>query len=104
GGFQESEILRLAASVERASEHPLADAIVRAARERDLDLSKVDEFNSPTGKGATGKVDGKTILLGNSNFLTSVGIETRSLNEQGESLRGDGVAAINIAVDGKLAG
>jgi P-type Cu+ transporter len=103
-GFQESEILRLAASVERASEHPLADAIVRAARKRNLDLSKVDEFLSPTGKGATGKVDGKTILLGNSNFLTSLGIETQSLNEQGESLRGDGATVINIAVDGKLAG
>ncbi len=102
--FQESEILRLAASVERASEHPLADAIVRAARERNFELSKVDEFDSPTGKGATGKVDGKTILLGNSNFLTSLGIETRSLNEQGESLRGDGATVIHIAVDGQLAG
>jgi Cu+-exporting ATPase len=103
-GFRESEILRLAASVERASEHPLADAIVRAARERNFELSKVDEFDSPTGKGATGKVDGKTILLGNSNFLTSLGIETRSLNEQGESLRGDGATVIHIAVDGQLAG
>jgi Cu+-exporting ATPase len=103
-GFQESEILRLAASVERASEHPLADAIVRAARERNLDLSKVDEFLSPTGKGATGKVDGKTVLLGNSSFLKSLGIETLSLDEQGERLRGDGATVINIAVDGNLAG
>jgi Cu+-exporting ATPase len=103
-GFQETDILRLAASVERASEHPLADAIVRAARERNLDLSKVDEFDSPTGKGATGRVDGKTVLLGNSNFLTSLGIETQPLNEQGERLRGDGATVINIAVDGKLAG
>ena len=103
-GFEESEILRLAASVERASEHPLADAIVRTAKERNLDLSKVDEFDSPTGKGATGKVDGKTILLGNSNFLASSGIETRSLNEQGERLRGEGATVINMAVDGKLAG
>ena len=103
-GFQENDILRLAASVERASEHPLADAIVRAAKERNLDLGKVEEFDSPTGKGATGKVDGKTVLLGNSNFLTSLGIETRSLNEQGERLRGDGATVINIAVDGKLAG
>jgi Cu+-exporting ATPase len=103
-GFQESEILQLAASVERASEHPLADAIVRAAKERNLDLSKVEEFFSPTGKGATGKVDGKTILLGNSNFLTSLRIETQSLNEQGERLRGDGATVINIAVDGQLAG
>jgi P-type Cu+ transporter len=103
-GFQESEILRLAASVERASEHPLADAIVRAAKERNLDLSKVDEFLSPTGKGATGKVDGRTVLLGNSSFLKSLGIETEPLHEQGESLRGDGATVINIAVDGKLAG
>ncbi len=103
-GFAEADILRLAASVERASEHPLADAIVRSAKERNLDLGKVEEFDSPTGKGASGKVGGKTVLLGNSNFLTSLGIETQSLNEQGERLRGDGATVINIAVDGKLAG
>jgi Cu+-exporting ATPase len=103
-GFDENEILRLAASVERASEHPLADAIVRSAKERNLDLSKVEEFDSPTGKGATGKVDDKSILLGNSKYLSSLGIETQSLNEQGELLRGDGATVINIAVDGKLAG
>jgi Cu+-exporting ATPase len=96
--------LRLAASLERASEHPLADAIVRSAKERNLDLSKVDEFDSPTGKGATGKVDGKTIVVGNSNFLKSFGIETEPLNQQGERLRRDGATVINIAVDGKLAG
>ncbi len=103
-GFEESEILRLAASVERASEHPLADAIVRTAKERNLDLGKVEEFDSPTGKGATGKVDGRSVLLGNANFLASTGIETRSLDEQGERMRGDGATVINIAVDGKLAG
>jgi len=103
-GFDENDILRLAASVERASEHPLADAIVRAAKERKLDLGKVEEFDSPTGKGATGKVDGKTVLLGNSNFLTSLGIETQSLNEQAERLRGEGATVINIALEGKLAG
>jgi Cu+-exporting ATPase len=103
-GFQEAELLRLAASVERASEHPLADAIVRAAKEQNLDLGKVEDFDSPTGKGATGKVDGRTVVLGNPNFLTSLGIETQSANEQGERLRGDGATVINIAVDGKLAG
>ena len=103
-GFQEADILRLAASVERASEHPLADAIVRAANEKKLDLSKVEEFDSPTGKGATGKVDGKTVVLGNSSFLTSLGIETGLLDEQAERLRGDGATVINIAVDGRLAG
>jgi P-type Cu+ transporter len=103
-GFQENEILRLAASVERASEHPLADAIVRAAKERNLDLSKVEEFDSPTGKGAIGKVHGKTVLLGNSNFLKSAGINTEPLDEQAERLREDGATVINIAVDGRLAG
>jgi len=104
GGYQEAEILRLAASVERASEHPLADAIVRVAKARNLDLSKVEAFDSPTGKGATGKVDGKTVLLGNSNFLKSVGNDTGPLDEQAERLREDGATVINIAVDGGLAG
>jgi Cu+-exporting ATPase len=103
-GFNETDILRLAATVERASEHPLADAIVRSAKERNLELGKVDEFDSPTGKGATGKVDGKTIVLGNAAFLQSLGIDAQSLNDQGERLRGDGATVINIAVDGQLAG
>jgi len=103
-GFHDTDILRLAATVERASEHPLADAIVRSAKERNLDLGKVAEFDSPTGKGATGKVDGKTIVLGNTTFLQSLGIDAQSLNDQGERLRDDGATVINIAVDGKLAG
>jgi Cu+-exporting ATPase len=103
-GFNETDILRLAATVERASEHPLADAIVRSAKERNLDLGKVDEFDSPTGKGATGKVDGKAVVLGNATFLQSLRIDAQSLNEQGERLRGDGATVINIAIDGKLAG
>jgi Cu+-exporting ATPase len=103
-GFQDDEILRLAASVERASEHPLADAIVRAAKERKLDLINAEEFDSPTGKGVTGKVDGKSIALGNSKFLASIGIETRAMEAQSEHLRGNGATVINIAIDGRLAG
>jgi Cu+-exporting ATPase len=103
-GFDESEILRLAASVERSSEHPLADAIVRSANERQLDLGEVEEFDSPTGKGVTGQVNGQNVALGNANFLTSLGVETQSLNAQAERLRGDGATVINIAVDGQLAG
>jgi P-type Cu+ transporter len=103
-GFQENENLRLAASVERASEHPLAEAIVRSANERKLDLGKVDDFNSPTGKGVTGKVDGKSIALGHSKFLASIGIDARSLDSEGERLREGGATVINIAIDGKLAG
>ena len=103
-GFEEAVILRLAATVERASEHPLADAIVRAATERKLDLCKVEGFDSPTGKGATGKVDGKAIVLGNATFLHSLGIDAGALSEEAERLRGDGATVINMAVDGRLAG
>jgi P-type Cu+ transporter len=101
--FKVVDVVRLAASVERASEHPLADAIVQAAKERHLELGKVEEFSSPTGQGATGKVDGKTIVLGNANYLTSLGIDSSSLQAQSELLRRDGATVINAAVDGELA-
>ncbi|MBR1198938.1 heavy metal translocating P-type ATPase [Bradyrhizobium sp. AUGA SZCCT0240] len=103
-GYDENEMLRLAASIELASEHPLADAIVRSARERQLELGKVEAFDSPTGKGATGKVDGKSVLLGNSKFLNSLGVDTHTLDSDAERMRADGATVINIAVDGKLAG
>ena len=103
-GFAEDDILRIAASVERASEHPLADAIVRAARDKQLALGPVEQFDSPTGKGATGKVDGKSIVLGNAKYLLSIGIETKALDAEAERLRQDGATVINMAVDGTLAG
>ena len=103
-GFQENDILQFAASVERASEHPLADAIVRAAKERQLELSAVEGFDAPTGKGATGKVSGKTIVLGNAKYLASIGVETTALDSEAERLRADGATVIDIAVDGQLAG
>ncbi|MFB6446265.1 heavy metal translocating P-type ATPase [Bradyrhizobium tunisiense] len=103
-GLAEDDILRLAASVERASEHPLADAIVRAAKEKQLVLGQVEQFDSPTGKGATGKVDGKTVALGNARYLASIGIDTTALDAEAERLRGDGATVINMAVDGRLAG
>ena len=103
-GFDEAEILKLAASVERASEHPLADAVVRAANERGLELANVEEFDSPTGKGVTGKVNGKTILLGNADFFRSAGVETQPLEMQAEELRPNGATVINVAIDGTLAG
>jgi Cu+-exporting ATPase len=104
GGVQENDILRLAASVERASEHPLADAIVAAAKERRLDLAAVDDFDSLAGKGATGKVDGQSIVLGNARYLASLGIATDQLDAEAERLRGEGATVINMAIDGKLAG
>src|SRR5512145_243756 len=67
-GFEEAEVLRLAASLENASEHPLAAAVVNAAKERSLPLSGVSDFHSPTGKGVIGKVDGRTVALGNAKF------------------------------------
>ena len=103
-GFREDDLLRLAASVERASEHPLADAVVRAAKERNLTLINVEEFDSPTGKGVTGRVDGKSVLLGNAAYLKSLGVETQTLEPQAEILRGEGATVINIALDGQLAG
>jgi P-type Cu+ transporter len=103
-GFQEVDILRLAASVERSSEHPLAEAIMRAARERNLALAAVEDFHAPTGKGVTGKVDGKMVQLGNAAFLQSLAVETASLEAEAEKLRGDGATVIDVAVDGTLAG
>jgi Cu+-exporting ATPase len=103
-GFDETELLRLAASVERASEHPLADAILRAARERDIVVSEVAEFDSPSGKGARGKVDGRTIAIGNAGYLASLGIDVANLAARSEALRGDGATVVTLAVDGIAAG
>ena len=103
-GFDETELLRLSASVERASEHPLADAIVRAADDRTLALAKVEHFDSPTGKGAQGHVEGREVLLGNAAFLAESGIDTTALQAEAERLRQDGATVINVAVDRSLAG
>jgi Cu+-exporting ATPase len=103
-GFEENDLLRLAASVERASEHPLAAAIVRAANERHVTLAAVEAFDSPTGRGATGKVDTKSIVLGNASYLASIGVDTTALDGDAERLRADGATVINIAIDGRLAG
>jgi Cu+-exporting ATPase len=102
-GFEESAALRLAASVEQASEHPLAAAIVASARERGLPMSSVSEFDSPTGKGAVGVVDGRRVRLGNAKFLHELGIDTAGLDGEAERLRADGATAIFLAVDRKLA-
>jgi Cu+-exporting ATPase len=104
GSFAEDDVLRLAASVERASEHPLGDAIVRAAGERRLALGAVEQFDSPTGKGATGQADGRRIVLGNANYLSSLGIDTSTLDGEAERLRRDGATVVNMAVDGAPAG
>ena len=102
-GFEESEALRLAASVEQASEHPLAAAIVASAKDRRLALSQVSAFDSPTGKGVVGMVDGRHITLGNAKFLREIEIATTDLDDEAERLRADGATAIFLAVDGKIA-
>ena len=103
-GFDEAELLRLAAAVERASEHPLALAIVEAAKARQLDLPDVTDFDSPTGRGALGVVEGKRIVLGNAAFLKDRGVDTSGLSAQADDLRRTGATAIFIGVDGKVAG
>jgi len=103
-GFGEQEVLRLAAAVERASEHPLALAIVQAAKARRLDLPEVTDFDSPTGRGALGMVEGKRIVLGNAVFLKDQGVDTSELSTQADDLRRTGATAIFIGIDGKVAG
>jgi Cu+-exporting ATPase len=102
-GFDETEVLRLAASLERGSEHPLADAIVRAAVERKLALAEPSGFDSPVGKGVLGAVDGRRIVLGSGKFLKEQGVDTSALDTEAEALRADGATAIFAAVDGRLA-
>ena len=77
-GFDDVELLRLSASLERGSEHPLADAIMRAAADRDLTLSEAAEFDSPVGRGVTGLVDGRRLFLGNARYLTEAGGRCRA--------------------------
>ena len=103
-GFDQNELLRLAAGVERASEHPLADAIVQAAKDKHLTLGRVEDFDSPTGKGALGRIDGRHVLLGNAAFLDEHGVKIDALATEAEQLRQDGATVINVAVDGALAG
>ncbi|HRX36715.1 MAG TPA: heavy metal translocating P-type ATPase, partial [Aestuariivirga sp.] len=103
-GFEENDILRLAASVEQASEHPLAAAIVKAAKERELSLARVMGFDSPTGKGAIGMVERKRMVLGNARFLSELKIDVGTLADKAEELRKNGATAIFVAVNGKAAG
>ncbi len=100
----EAEVLRIAASLENASEHPLARAIVAAAAERKLVLAPVTGFDSPTGKGVIGQVEGRQVVLGNSAFLSELGIATKAIDDHAEKLRQDGATAIYIAIGGQVSG
>ncbi len=103
-GFTEDDMLRLAASLERASEHPLALAIVAGAQERGLSLSEPRDVDSPVGQGIFGSVEGRAVAIGNARFLTQRGVALGALERQADVLREDGATAIFVGIDGKAAG
>jgi P-type Cu+ transporter len=103
-GVEEGSLLRLAASLERASEHPLAAAIVEAARTRGLPLADPAEFDSPPGRGVTGLVEGRRVVIGGAAYLESLGIDASPLEEEAERLRREGASCVFAAIDSGLAG
>jgi P-type Cu+ transporter len=103
-GIDEQTLLRLAASLEKGSEHPLAAAIVAGAQERGIEPTDANTFDSLTGKGVTGEVDGRKVALGNLALLDDLKIDAGELVPKAESLRGDGQTVMFAAVDGKIAG
>jgi P-type Cu+ transporter len=103
-GWDDKKLLRLAASLERGSEHPLAAAIVAGARERAVEVANAESFDSITGKGVTGRVEGHAVGLGNLSLLDELGIDPGELGEKAETLRVDGQTVMFLVVDGKAAG
>ncbi|MBI2293679.1 MAG: heavy metal translocating P-type ATPase [Betaproteobacteria bacterium] len=103
-GFGKDELLRLAASIERSSEHPLAAAIVDAAKERELKLADAGDFDAPTGKGVIGTVEGRRVALGNTRLLEDLGVDARRFAAMAENLRRDGQTVTFVAVDAAVAG
>ncbi|WP_246660265.1 copper-translocating P-type ATPase [Rhizobium sp. FKL33] len=103
-GIDEREFLRLAASLEKSSEHPLALAVVEAAADRGIPLAEASEFDSPVGKGVVGLVDGRRLVLGSHRIMEEEGVDVREFASDAEHLRGEGATVIFMAVDGKVAG
>ena len=103
-GFNDDELLTLAASLEQGSEHPLAHAIVVAAKDKGLDLAVAEDFDSPTGKGVIGKIKGHDVALGNAMLMEERFVDVSSLSAQADNMRSHGATVIFIAVDGKAAG
>jgi P-type Cu+ transporter len=104
GSFQADEVLRLAASLDQGSEHPLADAIVKAARERKLPLAKVEGFESSSGIGVRGMVEGKQLALGNAAWMQQFSVAVQALAHEAEQQRAEGASVMHLAVNGELAG
>jgi Cu+-exporting ATPase len=103
-GHDEAEVLRLAASLERGSEHPLAEAIVRGAQERDVDMVTASDFEAITGKGVKGVVDGKQVALGNRALITDMGLEGGDLIDKANLRRDEGETVMFVVLDGAIAG
>ncbi len=103
-GLSEDELLRMAATLERASEHPLAAAIVESATERGLTLGNAEDFDSPVGKGVTGSVDGRKLIIGSHRIMAESGVDVSALTREAEDLRGEGATVIFVAVDGRASG
>jgi len=103
-GFEETELLGLAASLERGSEHPLAEAIVAGAMDKGIEVAKASEFNAVTGKGVQGRIDGRDVALGNAAMMKALGVEKAELVKKADELRDQGKTAMFVAVDAKLAG
>ena len=104
GSVPEGEILRLAASLERGSEHPIGAAILAGARARGMATAGVEGFASPTGKGVSGTVDGRRLLLGNAAFLREAGIDVAAADAKADALREHGATVVLLAIDGTVAG
>jgi Cu+-exporting ATPase len=104
GGVSEADLLQRAASLERMSQHPLGAAIVAAAEAKGLALLEVENFDAPTGKGVTGVVGGKRMVIGNARIMTDAAVDTKTLDGEADRLREDGATVIFIALDGTLAG
>ena len=103
-GFEESEVLRIAASLERGSEHPLAEAIVNGAEERGIALAKAEDFEAVTGKGVKGTVDGRMVALGNKAMIEDLGLAAGDLVEKANQRRDEGETVMFVAIDGAIAG
>ena len=103
-GFEADEVLRLAASLDQGSEHPLAETIVRAARERGMQLDKPENFDSGSGIGVRGQVAGRQLALGNTTLMEQIGVPVTALVAQAEALRAEGASVMHLAADGQLMG
>jgi P-type Cu+ transporter len=103
-GFEADEVLRLAASLDQGSEHPLAETLVRAAREKGMTLDKPENFESGSGIGVSGQVAGRQLALGNTTLMEQIGVSVKPLMAQAEALRAEGASVMHLAVDGQLMG